>query len=816
MLNQKEHMYALDEQKGRHKMNFFSTRNKDEVISGAKAIITGIASDGGLYVPSQFEKIDEVLTEDSNYEELCTKIFNVFFPELNLGENITKAYQKFYKTPPANVEKVGDKYILELFHGPTSAFKDFALVVLPYLLKSAKQLEQDNSKTVILTATSGDTGKAALEGFASQDKNSNIDIVVLYPQDGVSDVQKRQMITQSGVNVKVIGIDGNFDDAQRSVKEIFSDKALKQKLSQKNISFSSANSINIGRLVPQIAYYFEAYRQLLKKSEIKLGEKISFCVPTGNFGDILAGYYAQKIGLPVDKLICASNENDVLVDFFNSGIYDKNRSLKCTKSPSMDIVVSSNLERLLYHISEDTVQVKAWMESLEKTGVYNIFSKDEAKNNKYKEKLIMFKAKSADKESAYSAIKSVFENYNYLMDTHTAVAYDVAQGLKLDSKVVILSTASPFKFASSVCDALEISHSEDEFKTLEQLSEYAKLAIPLPLCNLDKKPVLHKDVVAKSEIKSAVESFLFEAKTHKLKIRVPATTANIGPGFDSLGIALNLYSNIYFEAEGNAKDDSAENIELVFENVEEEFANRNNLVYTSYIKAVESINGSFPKRLKIRIESDIPVCRGLGSSAACIAAGVKAAFEISNIAHSKEDILKISNEIEGHPDNVAPAIMGGFRASAKVKENVNSMPLEIDKAIKFFAFVPDFKLSTEYSRSVLPKSIEFKDVVYNLSHLSLMIGAFANKNYEILEDAIADKIHQDYRASLIDEYEEVIKLCKEGGAKATFLSGAGPTIMAIDSDASKTKAHYQALVSNLKNKWQVYELSLDLEGLSCN
>lgn len=796
-------------------MNFFSTRNKDEIISGPKAIIRGIATDGGLYVPSKFENIANVLSEDMSYDKLCTKIFQIFFPELDLGEDITQAYNKFYKTPPVNIEKIGNKYILELFHGPTSAFKDFALVALPYLLKSAKKLEKDSSRTVILTATSGDTGKAALEGFASEDKNSQIEIIVLYPQDGVSDVQKRQMITQEGENVKVIGINGNFDDAQRSVKELFSDKDLKHHLSEQNISFSSANSINIGRLVPQIAYYFEAYRQLVNKGEIKLGEKLSFCVPTGNFGDILAGYYAQKMGLPVDKLICASNENDVLVDFFESGIYNKNRDLKCTKSPSMDIVVSSNLERLLYHISEDTNQVKTWMESLEKNGQYNIFSEDESKNNKYREKLSIFKAKSADKIKSYSAIKEVFEKYNYIMDTHTATAYDVARRFDLDTKVVILATASPFKFASSVCDALEISHSQDEFKTLNELSEYSKTAIPLPLCNLDKKPVLHKDVVAKADIKSAIKSYLFDGEKYKFNIKVPATTANIGPGFDSLGIALNLYSNIYFEAEGKAEHNKAENIELSFENVETEFANRDNLVYTSYVTAVNHINGNFPKHLKIKIDSDIPVCRGLGSSAACIAAGVKAAFEISNIAHSKEDILKISNEIEGHPDNVAPAIMGGFRASAQVGESVYSMPLEIDKDIKFFAFVPDFKLSTELSRSVLPKSIEFKDAIYNLSHLSLMIGAFANKNYEILGEAISDKLHQNFRANLIDEYYDVINSCKEGGAKAIFLSGAGPTIMAIENDITKNKIYYQNLVSNLKNRWQVYELSLDTEGLIC-
>lgn len=808
-------------------MEFFSTRNKNEIMSGAKAIIKGMASDGGLYVPSKFKDISEVLTSDKCYDELCIDILKIFFEELDLEDDIKKAYQKFYKNPPAQVNKVGDKYLLELFHGPTSAFKDFALVVLPQLLKHAIKYENNNENTVILTATSGDTGKAALEGFASLSRDTGIDIVVIYPQDGVSAVQKRQMITQEGSNVTVIGIHGNFDDAQSSVKAVFADKALSSNLKEKNISFSSANSINIGRLVPQIAYYFEAYRQLLKNNEIKLGDKLSFCVPTGNFGDILAGYYAQKMGLPVDKLICASNENDVLVDFFESGIYDKNRNLKCTKSPSMDIVVSSNLERLLYHISKDTAKVKIWMDSLEKEGRYSIFSDDRKENDRFKNELNTFLAKSADKARAYKAIKETFDKYGYLMDTHTAVAYDVATQYQLDSKVVILSTASPFKFASSVCEALEIDFPEDEFETLKALSSYSNLEIPKPLRGLDKKEVLHNTVIEKTQIKEKIEELLLgeersalagnlnlEEKLN-LKIRVPATTANIGPGFDSLGIALNLYSEMYFEAEGLAQANDSKDIELLFENVEKEFANRDNLVFKSFVTATELISGSFPKKLKLKIQSDIPVCRGLGSSAACIAAGVKAAFEISKIEHNSEDVLKISNMIEGHPDNVAPAIMGGFRASMQEEQKVYSVNLEIDKEMQFFALVPDFKLSTEYSRSVLPKSVEFKDVVYNLSHLSLMIGAFANKDYKVLKSAISDKIHQDFRASLIDEYDKVMDICSQAGAKAVFLSGAGPTIMAIDDSEADKFEEYQKLVLSLKNNWKVYKLNLDLNGISC-
>lgn len=492
---------------------FFSTRNENEIITGPQAIIRGIASDGGLYVPDRFRNIDYILESKGSYCELCFEVMKSFFPELELENDIEKAYRKFYKNPPAQLKKLGDQYILELYHGPTSAFKDFALVVLPYLMKRSKELEGNHEKTVILTATSGDTGKAALEGFANVEGNDikDISIVVLYPQDGVSDIQKRQMITQEGSNVQVIGIKGNFDDAQSTVKNIFADRELAQELRQKGISFSSANSINIGRLVPQIAYYFQAYRELLSKGEISLGEKISFCVPTGNFGDILAGYYAREMGLPVDKLVCAANENNVLVDFFGSGKYDKKRDLKCTSSPSMDIVISSNLERLLYHMSGSTQKVAKWMEALDENGEYSIFGKDENENQIYRETLDVFGSGCADKEQSYEAIRTVFEKYDYLMDTHTAVAYHVALEQQTQSKMVILSTASPFKFASSVCEALGLkTEALDEFEMLGLLSSASGCEIPKPLENLDKKPVLHGLHISKGEIKATVRNLLFE------------------------------------------------------------------------------------------------------------------------------------------------------------------------------------------------------------------------------------------------------------------------------------------------------------------
>lgn len=466
-------------------MLFKSTRGLESNLSSSEAILKGIARDGGLFVPESFPEVYSKLKGKTNYnyEELAEIIIGQYFTDIK-GEDLKEAIKDAY-TGRFNVEV--KKNFLELYHGPTSAFKDAALLFLPQIMKRAKKVINFNKDIVILTATSGDTGKAALEGFKDVE---GFKVVVYYPKDGVSEVQEKQMRTQKGDNVYVVAIDGNFDDAQRGVKTIFGSNELKEELDINNIALSSANSINIGRLVPQIVYYFYGYFKLIEQGEIKEEEKINVVVPTGNFGNILAAYYGKQMGLPIDKFICASNENNVLTDFFNEGVYDKNRELVLTESPSMDILVSSNLERLLFEIADrDSSLVKDLMDSLQKDGKYSI-------TNSMEEKLKDFYGDFSDIEEVYKVIKDVYEKENYLMDTHTAVAYSVykkyAQKTGDDKKVLIASTASPFKFNRSIINALGIDAGDkDDLELLNTLSEKTSLEIPKALKELKDLNVVH-------------------------------------------------------------------------------------------------------------------------------------------------------------------------------------------------------------------------------------------------------------------------------------------------------------------------------------
>ena len=420
-------------------MKFLSTRNSNLKISAREAIVKGISDDGGLFVPESFPKFDISKNLNLKYTDLAHKILSLYLTDFDRDE-LLRLIEKSYGTFEDEIARVTCKkdFYLELYHGRTAAFKDFALCLLPNLLSYAKKSLGIEEKTLILTATSGDTGKAALEGFYNTE---NIDILVLYPTEGVSAIQKRQMDSTESLNSKVISIDGNFDDAQSAVKKIFKDGDIKEKLKEKNIYLSSANSINIGRLLPQIVYYFYAYADLVRSEKISCGDKISFCVSTGNFGDILAGYYASKMGLPIEKLIIASNSNNVLTDFFRTGRYDANRVLKKTISPSMDILVSSNLERLIYHKSSDKV-VREKMKELAENHVFEF-------KNDFSEFLWGY----ASEDETKATIKKTFREENYLIDPHTAVAKHIVDELSLKN-TVILSTASPYKFSSSVLSAL--------------------------------------------------------------------------------------------------------------------------------------------------------------------------------------------------------------------------------------------------------------------------------------------------------------------------------------------------------------------------
>lgn len=487
-------------------MKFISTRGNGKEFSSSEAIINGIANDGGLYVPIEFPKLYDNLKEKMSlsYEELAYEIIRSFFDDIgddNLKEAINTAYNdKFYVRE--------EKGFLELYHGPTSAFKDAALLFLPQVMKAAKKKINIDEEIVILTATSGDTGKAALQGFSNVD---GFKVVVYYPENGVSEIQKKQMITQEGNNVKVIGIKGNFDNAQSGVKAIFGDNELKEELKEKNFLLSSANSINIGRLIPQIVYYFYGYFNLVNKQKIKEGDKINIVVPTGNFGNILAAYYGKIMGLPIDKLICSSNENNVLTEFLNTGVYDKRRELILTESPSMDILISSNLERLLFEANNrSSSEVNKLMKELNEKGVYSI-----SKNAK--EFLKDFYGNYASTDEVYKAIKEVYKNDGYLMDTHTAVGYVVLNKYKKETgdnkQALIASTASPYKFPKSICRALGIDVSNrSDFEILKLLNEETHIDIPNNLKNLESKNIIHKDNCHKDYMKDVLIKFLEENK----------------------------------------------------------------------------------------------------------------------------------------------------------------------------------------------------------------------------------------------------------------------------------------------------------------
>jgi len=487
-----------------------STRDSNGRIKSSEAIVRGIAPDGGLYVPEAVPQIDLPLDSLSrmDYPELALYIMRKFltdFTEDELKYCIRKAYDKKFDSPKITplVEK-GSAFFLELFHGPTLAFKDVGLSMLPHLLMVAAKKIGIDKEIVILTATSGDTGKAALEGFANVEETK---IIVFYPRDGVSKIQERQMTTQAGDNTYVIAIEGDFDDVQRGVKNIFSDRILNEALNKRGYIFSSANSINIGRLVPQIVYHVYAYLILRRSKKIGAGEKINIAVPTGNFGNILAAYYAKKMGFPVGKLICASNENNVLYDFINTGVYDKKRKLIVTSSPAMDILVSSNLERLLYDISGGNADIiNSLIGDLNKKGEFKITSE-------MKDKMADFYSGFATDKETFETIKYVFYNFNYLIDTHTAVGYNVYRKYVDDSgdksKTVIASTASPFKFPGSVARAIDKKYAGmDEFSLLEILTEISGLKVPNAIKGIGGREILHSTVCKTSQMKDVITEIL--------------------------------------------------------------------------------------------------------------------------------------------------------------------------------------------------------------------------------------------------------------------------------------------------------------------
>ncbi len=493
-------------------MNLFykSTRSKDDKVTASQAILKGLASDGGLFVPTEIPSLDVSLEEltSMTYQEIAYEVMKKFltdFTEEELKYCIEKAYDSKFDTDQiAPLREADGAYYLELFHGSTIAFKDMALSILPYLLTTSAKKNQVENEIVILTATSGDTGKAALAGFADVEGTK---IIVFYPKNGVSPIQEKQMVTQKGANTYVVGIKGNFDDAQSGVKAMFNDAELAKEMDAAGFQFSSANSINIGRLVPQVVYYVYAYSRLLKDGKIANGETINVVVPTGNFGNILAAFYAKNMGLPIGKLICASNDNKVLFDFFKTGTYDRNREFILTSSPSMDILISSNLERLIYRIAGNDADANAvLMQSLTKDGVYHI-------TDEMKAQLADFEGGFADEAKTAATIKELYEKTGYVIDTHTAVAAAVYEDYKSasndETKTVIASTASPFKFTRSVMNAIDPAYDvKGDFELVDELSRIAEVKVPQAIEEIRNANILHDTVCEVADMKKTVKEWL--------------------------------------------------------------------------------------------------------------------------------------------------------------------------------------------------------------------------------------------------------------------------------------------------------------------
>ncbi|HJA51996.1 MULTISPECIES: threonine synthase [unclassified Massilimicrobiota] len=478
---------------------YVSTRGQQRPLDFCDAILQGIGSDGGLLVPDfELDQKDLKALQHLSYVDMATEIMTSFVGEQEKEEMralCQKAYgQNLFPQEVVPVKQAGDVFIAELFQGPTAAFKDMALSLLPHFMTYSLKKKGEQRKVMILAATSGDTGKAALEGFKDVDGTY---IQVFYPVDGVSPIQKQQMVTQTGNNVDVVGIQGNFDDAQRAVKQAFQSSALKDLCDEHHVFLSSANSINIGRLIPQIVYYFYSYMTLVNKNEIRLGESVHFTIPSGNFGNCLAGVLAKKMGLPIQKFIVASNKNNILTDFFRTGKYDARREFYKTNAPAMDILVSSNLERLVYMMAQDSQKVKSYMDDLNQNGVYEISSDLLEKIQD------VFKAGWLNEDEVLDTIKTCFEQTGYLLDTHTAIGYGVYKEYQKTSgdetKTIILATASPYKFADSVYKALT-DQSLSEYQAIEAVYEKTGVDIPKPLVQLDQKEILHQKVIDKDDI----------------------------------------------------------------------------------------------------------------------------------------------------------------------------------------------------------------------------------------------------------------------------------------------------------------------------
>lgn len=759
---------------------YISTRG-NEKLTASQAILKGLSTDGGLFIPESFPSINfDEKWLNKTYPQMATELFKLFLDDYTEEEIlycVNSAYSvKNFKEGFVGFKNFGNLSFLELYKGPTLAFKDMALTILPFLIEVAKKKNGVTDKSLILVATSGDTGGAALASFM---QSGAFDTVVLYPNKGVSEIQEKQMLYYTDARTKAYAVDGNFDDCQNFVKSVFSSYPK-----DNGVLLSSANSINIGRLIPQVIYYVYAYLKSVKEGILNFGENFDICVPTGNFGDIFAGYIAKIIGVPIGKLVCASNVNNVLTDFFNTGTYDKNREFKKSNSPAMDILISSNLERLVYLATgRDGNRVNEFMKDLKEKGYYTL-------NDSEREFLRDFRSGYSTEEETLNSINAVFEKYGYLIDPHTAVAYDSYKKLNSDEKTLIISTASPYKFPYTVATALKMASEKSEFELINDIAKYTNTQIPygiLKLKNSNKNTI----VKTREQIKDIV---LY--KDLKVRIKVPASSANLGCGFDTAGVALSLYNEFEFEA--SSKD------ELVNFNGSLE----NNLVLNSYRKLFEKTGEKYvPVKITL-VKSGILSSKGLGASATCVVSGVMGANYMLKNKYSKDYLLSVMTEIEGHPDNVTPSFLGNMTISYMVKGVVKVASVNVSPKLKFYALTPNFDVSTKEARKILPSTVDFKDAVKNVAGSCMLSHAFESGDLDLIEEVFNDTLHQPYRFPLIKGSEQLKQELVSQGFKVA-ISGAGSTILAVGTNFIKD-------VKKLQNiggvKWKIRLLRVDKKG----
>jgi threonine synthase len=767
---------------------FFSTRDSKISVTASTAILKGISDEGGLFLPEEIKRLDVASLLDKPYEEIAYEVLRLYlddFTDEEIKTAVKKAYSQVnFPEKVAAVSTFGNHSFLELFHGLTLTFKDMALSLLPELMEISLKKYPEEQDLHILTATSGDTGSAVLSSFSHSE---HISASILYPDNGVSYIQEKQMLSFTSPKSRAYAFKGgNFDDCQTLIKKILVEKP-------KGLNFTSANSINIGRLLPQIVYYYFAYTCLVKNGVIKNGEKIDVVVPTGNFGDIFAAYLAKRMSLPFNKLVIASNSNRILTDFFQTGIYDVRRDFKKTNSPSMDILISSNLERLLYLTCLDDKKVLALENDLKTKGSFKV---DKDFLNKLQNDFVGF---SADEEETLKAIKKSWDEEGYLLDPHTAVGYASYlkyQGQKSPLHALIVATASPLKFPLTILKALNIKETSD-LEALNKVLAVTKFNLPPQLKQaINSKP--SKYIVDERSFRRLLApDFAFEVKA-------PASSANLGPGFDVCGTALSLFNTFSFK---KAKKDNL----IGFKGEEE---TKDNLVLKAYQRYFAKFGFPYQPVEITQVRQDVPISRGLGSSSTCIIAGLLAADQICQRPSSREDILTLATEIEGHPDNVSCCLLGGFVASYKNKDGKivpNKYP--ISEKLGFVALVPDQELSTALARGALLKSYPLNDVTYDASRLINLPRALKEADLVSLKDLLDDKIHVPYRLGLIKDAEKVQKIAEEYQLPFT-ISGAGSTLLMlyrVDQEEILNQA-LTAIEKTLPQEFKALKLKVCLKG----